>query len=375
MFVPGTIIGCLLASAIPDRVGRKGTFLLAAIACGVGVAVQAAGPPAVVFVIARLVHGIGLGLISIVTPVYLVEASSGTTRGITVATQLALVLVVVAGAVIAPESPTILLRRGKVNETEQSIITLRNLQPGSIELDTAMQEIRNWLAEQALAGTANMVECFRGTNLRRTLIGIGMAIMTIATGITFWFSYGTTFFEAVGLDDAYLVSLVLAITNCVFTAPSIVLVEKVGRRPLMFIGGAVMAFSELLTAVIHTISPGSRTAANMLLVGSILFIAGYASSWGPTGWLLMAEPYSARLRTHSTTLSMMVYWITTWAVGFVTPYVVDETAADLGVDMLFNQKVPAWRSVSWKKKLRTVDGIEPSKEEISEMIVTAKSEA
>lgn len=49
----------------------------------------------------------------------------------------------------------------------------------------------------------------------------------------------------------------------------------------------------------------------------------------------MAEPYSARLRTHSTTLSMMVYWITTWAVGFVTPYVVDETAADLGVNIAY----------------------------------------
>lgn len=57
------------------KVGRKGTFLLAAIACGVGVAVQAAGPPAAVFVAARLVHGIGLGLISIVVSRSFYQAS------------------------------------------------------------------------------------------------------------------------------------------------------------------------------------------------------------------------------------------------------------------------------------------------------------
>ncbi|GME31721.1 glucose transporter [Neofusicoccum parvum] len=416
MFAPGTIVGCLLASAIADRVGRKGSFLLAAIACMVGVSVQAAGPPSSAFIVARLVHGIGLGLISIVVltcgnvvacAISLATSNLSGSKSwrITIAFQLSLALFVFLGAIIVPESPTILLRRGKIDDATRSVLALRNLQPGSTELHNVLQEVQAWLTEENSFGKVDVKDCFRGTNLRRTLVGVGMAFMTLATGINFWFGYGVTFFEAAGVKNAYLISLILPITNCVFTAPSIYLIEKIGRRALMFAGGAVMALSEILTAVIHTVAPGSTASTNMILAGTIMFIAGYASSWGPAGWLLMAEPYSARLRTHSTTLSMIVYWVTTWGVGFVTPYIVDETAANLGVnityiwfattiisliwaylcvpelaglstaevDILFEEKVPAWKSIAWKKELQIVEGavspedgpclvFEPSKE-------------
>ena len=53
------------------------------------------------------------------------------------------------------------------------------------------------------------------------------------------------------------------------------------------------------------------------------------------GWVTMTEPYSARLRVRQTTITMLVYWTSTWAVGFVTPYLVDETAANLGVNVSY----------------------------------------
>ncbi|CRG92312.1 High-affinity glucose transporter RGT2 [Talaromyces islandicus] len=435
LLVVGTVMGASIPSMLPDKVGRRGCFLLASIFYSVGVSMQAAGPAYTAFILGRVLTGVGLGIVSVTTPGYLVEISSNDSRGriiaafqqvltfgniiacafslgtselrganswrITVSFQLVLAFIVFLSALVAPESPLLLMRRGKPEQAAKSVQLLRNQSADSEEVAAAMREIRNWLDDQASLGNASHLECFNGTNLRRTLIGSVMGLMQMLTGITFWFGYGTTFFQAAGVQNAYLVSLVLALINSIFTAPSMYLIEKIGRRSCLFIGGAGMCIFQLATGIVHSCVPHTEASNNMLIVGAVLFIAAFAATWGPVGWTLMSEPYSARLSTQSMSVALTTYWIGTWAVGFVVPYMVDSTAGDLGanvayfwvgtitlaltwayfcvpelsglstteVDAFFEQQVPAWRSKTWKKQLRTVNGVDISSEEKQEAIV------
>lgn len=183
-----------------------------------------------------------------------------------------------------PGSPLLLARKNKTTEARRALAILRNADTNSPEVDEAMLEIETHIADQHVNGSARIVECFQGTDLRRTLIGVAMSFFTISTGITFWSGYGTTFFAAAGVDNAYLISLILAITNCAFTAPSMYLIERLGRRKSLIGGGVLMGLAQLLTAIIHSAAPDSKADKTMLVVGAVFFIASYAPTWGIGGW-------------------------------------------------------------------------------------------
>ncbi|KAF7558282.1 hypothetical protein G7Z17_g69 [Cylindrodendrum hubeiense] len=408
LLVVGTVIGCLLNPLITERIGRKGSLFVASIAYAIGVILQTIGLPPAGFVVGRILLGSALGFISNAVPAYLMECSTPTNRGmlmafylqflttgnviacgisygtskyqdsrgwrITIGFQLFLAITIFFGAIICPESPFVLTKRNKIREARQAIGILKNLDPESPEVDKAMEEVQAYVTEISSHGKVRVIECFQGTNLRRTFLGIAMSFFTIATGITFWFGYGTTFFIAAGVENSYLISLILAIVNCVFTIPSIYLIERLGRRRSLLWGGAVMALTQILTGVIHTVAPDSSTNKNMLVAGAVIFIAAYAPTWGIAA------------------VVMTSYWTMTWLIGFITPYMVDETAGDLGVnvaylwfgmgvlsliwaylcvpelaglsttevDLLFENRVAAWRSVDWQKELRTINSLELS---------------
>ncbi|KAK1671458.1 general substrate transporter [Colletotrichum godetiae] len=437
LFVVGALIGCQLVAPLTSLIGRRGNLLTASITYAVGVALQTAGLASTVFIVGRVLLGIALGLISITVPAYLMECSTSTNRGqlmafytqflttgnviacgislgtskytdsrswrsmcakvdpdigITIAFQLVLALVVFVGVFFCPESPLLLAKKNQKSKARRALAILRNADINSLEVDEAMVEIENYIADQSANGSAKFIECVRGTDLRRTLIGVAMSFFTISTGITFWFGYGTTFFAAAGVDDSYLISLVLAITNCVFTAPSMYLIERLGRSKSLIAGGVLMGLAQLLTGVIHSAAPDSKADKMMLIVGAVFFIASYAPTWGIGGWLLMAEPLSGRASNYQSSIVLVAYWIITWLVGFVTPYMIDETAGDLGVkvsyiwfgmtvlslvwaytclpeltglsrmeiDKLFDERVPAWRSRTWQKQLRTIQAVPES---------------
>lgn len=161
--------------------------------------------------------------------------------------------------------------------------TLLNADIDANEVNEAVLEVEGHLADLVSHGDVSVLECFKGTNLTRTLLGMAMSFFTIATGITFRFGYGTTFFIASGVDNSYLISLILAVTNCVFTAPSIYLIERFGRRWSLLVGGIIMALTQSLTGAIHSVSPDSLASRNMLVAGAIIFIAAYAPTWGIGG--------------------------------------------------------------------------------------------
>ncbi|KAK1640685.1 general substrate transporter [Colletotrichum phormii] len=351
LFVVGALIGCQLVAPPTSLIGRRGNLLAASITYAVGVALQTAGLAPAVFIVGRFLLGIAL------VPAYLMECSTPTNRGqlmafytqflttgnytesrswrITIAFQLVLALIVFVGVFFCPESPLLLAKKSQKSETRRALAILRNADINSLEVDEAMVEVENYIADQSANGSAKFIECFRGTDLRRTLIGVAMSFFTISTGITFWFGYGTTFFAAAAVDDSYLISLVLAINNCVFMAPSMYLIERLGRRTSLIIGGVLMGLAQLLTGVIHSAAPDSKADKMMLIVGAVFFIASYAPTWGIGGWLLMAEPLSDRARNYQSSIVLTAYCIITWLVGFVTPYMIDETAGNLGVKVSY----------------------------------------
>ncbi|KAI5241792.1 hypothetical protein E4T42_07882 [Aureobasidium subglaciale] len=443
IFAVGTIIGS----------GRNGGFPLAGFLYTVDIIFQLIGTVSTAFIVGRVLLGMALGIISITTPTYLIESSSGSSRGrlmalycqfltcgnvlacgismgtatipesgswrkrsspsvivcgthslsgVTVGFQLFLALVVLSGGIFAPESPLILTKLTRHDAARQSMSVLRNQELDSLELDVAMQEIRETLSDQTKFGTKHLEECFQGPNLPRTLLGSTMGFMTIATGVTFWFSYGTTFFAAAGVRNSYLVSLILALVNAIFTAPSVYFIEKVGRRPCLLVDGVIMGVAQLATAMLHTVSPGSSASRNCLVAGSVISIAAYACTWGSIGWTTMAERYTPHLAALQTTIAMYVYWLPTWTIGFVVPYIVDPTSGDLGiniaylwtgtvavslvwaylcvpeladlskleVNMLFEQRVPTTRSVRWQQQLRITTVIRPEQCADSQVIVS-----
>ncbi|KAF5496988.1 High-affinity glucose transporter RGT2 [Colletotrichum siamense] len=430
LFVVGALVGCQLVPLLTSRIGRRGNLYAASCTYAVGVALQTAGLAPAVFIVGRVLLGVALGLISVTVPAYLMECSTPINRGqlmarysqflttgnvlacaislgtskyadsrswrITIAFQLVLALTVFVGVMFCPESPLLLARKNKIAEARRALAILRNADTNSPEVDEAILDIETHVADQHVNGSARFAECFQDTDLRRTLIGVAMSFFTISTGITFWFGYGTTFFAAAGVDNSYLISLILAITNCVFTAPSMYLIERLGRRRSLIGGGILMGLAQLLTAIIHSAAPDSKADKTMLAVGAVFFIASYAPTWGIGGWLLMAEPFSDRARNYQSSIVLTAYWIITWLVGFVTPYMVDETAGNLGVkvsyiwfgmtvlslvwaytcvpelaglsrseiDKLFEERVPAWRSREWQRQLRTIQAVEAESDKV-----------
>ncbi|ETS82432.1 hypothetical protein PFICI_04308 [Pestalotiopsis fici W106-1] len=424
ILIVGTLIGCLANTFITSRIGRRGSLRVAAVLYTIGVSMQVSGSVQAVFIVGRILLGMAIGLISNTVPSYLMECSTAANRGrlmafylqflttgnvlacainygttkysdsrswrITIGFQLFLAVIIGVGAFVCPESPLVLSQRGQIDAARASYAILKNRPQDSHEVNDSMQKLEQHLQESAALGVVNVAECFQGSDLRRTMIGLAMSFFTIATGITFWFGYGTTFFQAAGVENSYLISLILALVNCVFTAPSIYLIERFGRRRSLMYGGAIMALTQILTGIIYTLASKSVASQNMLVAGAVVFIAAYAPTWGIGGWLLMAEPFSNRLRTYQSAIVLAFYWIITWLVGFITPYLVDATAANLGVyvsyiwlgtgvlslvwthlcvpelaglsvkeiDQLFERKVPAWRSRAWQKKLRVINSID-----------------
>lgn len=196
--------------------------------------------------------------------------------GITISFQLFLAFVVFIGAIVAPESPVLLLKKGKPEEARQSLAVLRNIGMNSEEMSQEYEEISSWLTEQSTHSSVKLIECFQGSNLRRQLLGVCMAILTISTGITFWFGYGTTFFQQAGVSNSYLISLILALVNAIFTVLSTFLVEQVGRRLCLLWGGMIMGVAMLVPAVINMVSPDSTSSYNALIAGTVIFIAAYS---------------------------------------------------------------------------------------------------
>ena len=344
----GCVIGVAFAGRFSDRAGRKRTLILAAIlflASAIGTAFPRTFT---IFVLFRMLGGIGVGIASMASPMYIAELSPARFRGRLVSVnQFAIVtgmLVIyfvnyhIAGqgddawntavgwrwmfgseavpAVVflgllffVPESPRWLVEAGQREGAYRILARV----DGEASARTELVAIEASLAREQGRLAQLLKPGFRVV----LLIGIGLAVLQQVTGINVFLYYGPEIFKQLGTttDVALLQTVVVGTVNLLFTIGAIWTVDRWGRRPLMILGAAGMG----LCLVAMGLAAQLGVVAVWVLVFMLGYIACFALSVGPVTWVLLSEIFPTRVRGRALGLANILPWTANFLVSQTFP--------------------------------------------------------
>lgn len=344
----GCIIGASLASWPTDRFGRRDTMKIAALlflmsALGTGFAYNFN-----MFIIARILGGIAVGIVSVTMPIYLSEITPPEKRGSsTINFQLGVVIGILAAFFIdyllidtgeynwrymflsmtipsgiffllllkAQRSPRWLVKRGYIQEAEIVLSGYNSLKTSG----RLIEEIQASLHKQDFNKQVH-ISLFKKPNLRFILIGIAVGIFSQLSGIAIVMYYATDIFRSAGFstDAAIGQTVIIGLTNLTFTLLAKSLIDRLGRRKLLLFGTAGMSASLALLTLSYF---GSGFPAWILLISLISFVAFFASSMGAVSWVLLGEIFPNSIRSQGMSIGSLSNWIVNGGISFLFPIV------------------------------------------------------
>jgi sugar porter (SP) family MFS transporter len=400
----GCAVGSAVAGALSDRFGRKVVLVasgLLFVMCSVGCAL-AWNIDAVIG--ARLLGGVGIGVVSMVSPLYISEISLARVRGrmvslfqfaVTIGICLALLsnawlqalasraagthgsnlyrwlvvdqvwrgmfgmglfpaVVFTVFSFLIPETPRWLMKVGRTADAMQVLTKVG----GAAVAEKEMKEIQNAIAEE----TGSLTQLF-APGLRKALfVALFLAIVSELSGITVVLLYGPGILEKAGFSFSSALGgfVSIGLVNMLFTIIAIWLMDIVGRRALLFVGNAG-AFVALTTIGVLFYSGQTE---GLLLVGMLcLFIACFAFSMGPIKWVVMSEIFPTRIRGRAMAIVTLSVWLTDGIYNQMFP-LVRETLGVAGSFFIFAAVLVPQFFFVWKimpeTKGRTLEEIEAS---------------
>ncbi|XP_009361176.2 D-xylose-proton symporter-like 2 isoform X1 [Pyrus x bretschneideri] len=367
----GALIGSLLAFNVADFLGRRRELILAALLYLLGGLVTALAPDLPVMVIGRFIYGIGIGLAMHAAPMYIAETAPSAIRGRLISLkEFFIVLGMVAGygigsllvdtvagwrymygitaplAIIMgigmwwlPASPRwILLRaiqgRGNMDELKLTAISCLCRLRGSAIGDSAPAQVDEMLVELAYVGDekeATLGEMFHGKCLKALVIGAGLVLFQQITGQPSVLYYAASIFQSAGFSeasDATRVSILLGVFKLIMTGAAVLVVDRLGRRPLLLGGVTGMVISLFLLGSYYLFFDDAPVAA---VVALMLYVGCYQISFGPIGWLMISEVFPLRLRGRGLSIAVLV----NFAANALVTFAFSPLKALLGAGILF----------------------------------------
>lgn len=337
----GAIIGCLLAGRVADKYGRRPGLFLAALIFGLSALAMAFATELSFFIFSRFVAGIGVGMASLLSPMYIAEVSPAKYRGRMVSiNQLTIVLGIlitnlinyslrnsgpdawrwmfglgaipsalfIIGVIWLPESPRWLLQTGKESK---GLKVLEKI--GGADFSIKAMDLIKTAAKGNQKVSYKAV--FGKAVFPAVTIGIVLAVFQQLCGINVVFNYPSNIFASIGAskDDQLLQTVFIGGVNLFFTILAMFLVDKIGRRPLMLFGAATLAILYLLIAQL--------LAAHSALVGVFLLaaIGTYAISLGPVTWVLISEIFPNHVRGAASSIAILCLWAAYFLLTFTFP--------------------------------------------------------
>src|SRR4051794_26322931 len=341
----GAMIGAGFAGRLADRVGRRLLIIAAAITFTIGALLAAAAPSVGVLIAARFILGLAVGSAALVVPLYLAEIAPTKIRGaIASLNQLMIVsgilvafivnailasshnwrlmlglaavpgVVLLVGMLFMPETPRYLVHSGDEDDAREVIDDL----PGDDNPRERIEEIRE--VEQEEEGGTGVRALWRAKWVRPALlVATGLAVFQQLVGINTIIYYAPTTLTNVGFGktSAIYANLVIGVINVILTVVAIKIIDRVGRKPMLYGGVAGVVASLLVLGISLSVLPTPHhpgdPAAIITLVCLTTFIASFAATWGPVVWVMIPEVLPLNVRG----TAMGVAVVGNWAANFL----------------------------------------------------------
>lgn len=352
----GATLGSAGGGWLADRFGRRHVIIVTAVLFAAGSILSALAASVGGLIASRILIGIATGVASFVAPMYLSEIAPPHIRGSLVAlNQLAVTVGILAsylvdyafsaggewrwmfgigvipalalfgGMLIVPDSPRWLMLRGRNREAAQALARLRR-----------QQEIAPEIAETrvALSSPSTHWSDLLSSNLRMPmLVGIGLAVLQQVTGINTVIYYAPTIFQYAGIgssSSSIFASLGVGVVNLVMTVVAVLLLDRVGRRPLLLVGESGMVLSLVALALGFALR-GSADTGWITTASLIAYVGFFAIGLGPVFWLLISEIYPLGIRG----LAMSVATVFNWVANLVMTLTFPELVSVIGTSATF----------------------------------------
>jgi sugar porter (SP) family MFS transporter len=333
----GAAIGAATAGYISDRIGRRRVILTAGLLFVAGAIVSAIARDVNTLLFGRFLVGLAIGVASMLTPLFLAEISPASDRGAIVSlNQLCITagilvsylvgfslagvsdgwrwmlalgaipgLILAAGMLVLPESPRWLAGHGRLRETEAVLQRLR----GTADISAELSTLRTDIAREG-GQMANASELLSARLRLPLIIGIGLAMFQQITGINTVIYFAPTIFQSAGLSSAatsILATAGVGAVNVIMTIVSIRLIDRLGRRVLLFWSLGGMAVTLLvLSGAFYAGTSGQLAWVAVLSVAA--YVGFFAIGLGPVFWLLIAEIFPLALRGRAMSLATVANW-------------------------------------------------------------------
>ncbi len=357
----GCLFGAVLSGGLSDRFGRKRLLALSGFLFTASAVWTALSWDYISFNLARILGGIGIGLASNLSPMYIAEVAPASIRGVFVSiNQLTIVIGILAAQVVnlliaqpvppdataefirqswnglygwrwmfgaetfpalsffllmffVPESPRWLVKAGRDEEAE---LILKKI-GGAEYAQRSLSEIHATLAQNEI-GQVHLGELLEPRLLKIVALGVFLAVFQQWCGINVIFNYAQEVFTNAGfsINGTMLSIVTTGVVNLLFTFPALVLVDKLGRRKLMLTGagGLALIFGALGAGYYY----GVKGVVMLVLVVSA--IGCYAMTLAPVTWVIISEIFPNRIRGAAVSVAVFSLWVACAALTFTFPY-------------------------------------------------------
>jgi len=272
---------------------------------------------------------------------------------IPIAVQFLWAIILAIGLALLPDSPRYFVKKGKLDQAAKALARVRGQAVDSEYIQDELAEIiANHEYEMSIlpqtSYLGSWMACFKGklsdpsSNARRTMLGIVLQMMQQLTGINFIFYFGTVFFQQLGtISNPFMISLVTTLVNVLSTPASFWMVEKIGRRTILIWGAGFMVLFQFIVGIIGATagkpSEDNQNATKAMIAFICLNIVAFATTWGPSAWIVIGEIFPLTIRSRGVGLSTASNWFWNCIIGVITPYLVADqpNSARMGSNVFF----------------------------------------
>ena len=388
----GSIIGVLFAGILSDKLGRKLTMVISAIlfsASALGCALCTDFTQLVVY---RIIGGVGIGVVSIVSPLYISEVSVAQYRGRLVSLYQLAVTVGFLGAYLVnyqllawsesgallgapllnkifitevwrgmlgmetlpailffiiiffiPESPRWLIVRG---QEKKAVNILEKIYNSITEATSQLKETQSVLTAETSSEWSLLM---KPGILKAVIIGVCIAILGQFMGVNAVLYYGPSIFENAGLSggDSLFYQVLVGLVNTLTTILALVIIDKVGRKKLVYYGVSGMIVSLILIGLYFLFGETLNVSSLFLLIFFLFYVFCCAVSICAVVFVLLSEMYPAKVRGLAMSIAGFALWIGTYLIGQLTPWML-QNLTPAGTFFLFALMCVPYMLIVWK---------------------------